>query len=105
MSGFRRLVDVDGVRVRPCFPEEATLIIRSWNPFMMSGEETIKELLKRNSRIILAVLLMPAVGMIIAMILIAVRGASNILTIYSIIGVVLAQYLLLVAYIWRKVFS
>jgi len=72
---------------------------------MMSGEETIKELLKRNSRIILAVLLMPAVGMIIAMILIAVRGASNILTIYTIIGVILAQYLLLIAYIWRKVFS
>lgn len=72
---------------------------------MMSGEATIKELLKQNSQIILAVLLMPAVGMIIAMILIAVRGASNILTIYTIIGVILAQYLLLIAYIWRKVFS
>jgi hypothetical protein len=72
---------------------------------MMSGEATIKELLKRNSRIMLAVLLMPAVGMIIAMVLIAVRGASNILTIYLIIGVILAQYLLLVAYIWKKMYS
>jgi len=72
---------------------------------MMSGEATIKELLKRNSRIILAVLLMPAVGMIIAMVLIAVRGASNILPIYLIIGVILAQYLLLVAYIWKKMYS
>jgi len=72
---------------------------------MMSGEATIKELLKRNSRIILAVLLMPAVGMIIAMVLIAVRGASNILSIYLIIGVILAQYLLFVAYIWKKMVS
>jgi len=72
---------------------------------MMSGEATIKELLKRNSHIILAVLLMPAVGMIIAMVLIAVRGASNILSIYLIIGVILAQYLLLVAYIWKKMYS
>ena len=72
---------------------------------MMSGEATIKELLKRNSRIILAVLLMPAVGMIIAMVLIAIRGASNILPICLIIGVILAQYLLLVAYIWKKMYS
>ena len=72
---------------------------------MMSGEAAIKELLKRNSRIILAVLLLPAVGMIIAMILIAFRGASNILPICLIIGVILAQYLLLVAYIWKKMYS
>ena len=72
---------------------------------MMSGEATIKELLKRNSRIILAVLLMPAVGIIIAMILIAVRGASNILPICLIIGAILTQYLLLVAYIWKKMYS
>jgi len=72
---------------------------------MMSGESTIKELLKRNSRIILAILLMPAVGMIMAMILIALRGASNILAIYSIIGMILAQYLLLVAYIWKGIYS
>jgi len=72
---------------------------------MMSGEATFKELLKRNSHIILAVLLIPAVGMMIAMILIAVRGASNILSIYAIIGAILAQYLLLVAYIWKKIYS
>lgn len=72
---------------------------------MMSGEATIKELLKRNSRIILSVLLIPAVGMIIAMVLIVVRGASNILPMCLIIGVILAQYLLLVAYIWRKINS
>lgn len=72
---------------------------------MMSGEATIKELLKRNSRIILAVLLLPAVGMVIAMILIVVRGASNIFSICLIIGAVLAQYLLLVAYIWKKINS
>jgi len=100
-----RLVDVDRVKLRSCFPGEATLIIGSWNQLMMSGEETIKGMLKRNSRIILAVLLIPAVGMIIAMALIAVRGASNILSIYSIIGVILAQYLLLVAYIWKKIIS
>jgi len=70
----------------------------------MSSEATNKELLKRNSRIILAVLLIPAVGMIIAIILIAVRRASNILPIYLIIGVMLAQYLLLVAYIWKKIY-
>lgn len=72
---------------------------------MMSGEPTIKEMLKRNSRIILAVLLIPAVGMVIAMILIAVRGASNIFSICLIIVAILAQYLLLVAYIWKKMFS
>jgi len=72
---------------------------------MMSGEATIKELLKRNSRIILAVLLLPAIGMIIAMVLIAVRGASNILHICLILGVILAQYLLFVAYIWKKMYS
>ena len=70
---------------------------------MMSGEATIREMLKRNSRKILAVLLIPAVGMIIAMVLIAVRGASNILLIYLVIGVILAQYLLLIAYIWKKI--
>ncbi|MCK4438785.1 hypothetical protein KAV47_06900, partial [Candidatus Bathyarchaeota archaeon] len=43
--------------------------MRSWDQLMMSGEATIKELLKRNSRIILAVLLLPAIGMIIAMVL------------------------------------
>lgn len=71
----------------------------------MSGEATIKELLKRNSHIILSVLLIPAVGMIIAIALIAVRLASNILSMCLIIGVILAQYLLLVAYIWKKIYS
>lgn len=71
----------------------------------MSGEATIEELLKRNSRTILAVLLLPAVGMIIAMILIVVRGASNILPICLIIGVILTQYLLLIDYIWKKIYS
>jgi len=91
--------------MRPCFIGEAILIMRSWNQFMMSGEATIKELLKRNSRIILAVLLLPAVGMMIAIVLIAVRGASNILLMCLIIGVILAQYLILVAYIWKKMYS
>jgi len=98
-------VDVYGVRMRPSFLGEATLIIGSWNFLMMSGEVTIKELLKRNSHIILPVLLMPAVGMIIAMVLIATRGASNILLMCLIIGVILAQYLILVAYIWKKMYS
>jgi len=89
--------------MQPFFPEEAILIMRSWNQLMMSGEATIREMLKRNSRKILAVLLIPAVGMIIAMVLIAVRGASNILLIYLVIGVILAQYLLLIAYIWKKI--
>jgi len=72
---------------------------------MMSGEETIKEVLRRNRSIILAVLLVPAVGMIIAMVLIAVLGASNVLPICVIIGVILAQYLLFIEYIRRKIYS
>ena len=63
------------------------------------------DVLKKHRFALLAILLIPALAMIVAMVLIAALGHRNILVIAVVISLLLVQYLGLVAYIWRKLIA
>ena len=71
----------------------------------MSASPNFKEVLKRQRYIYLAVLLIPVFGIIAAMILISFLGHPKLNLILLVLSLVMAQYLGLVAYIWRRIMS
>ena len=73
--------------------------------FPMSARTDFKEVLRRQRYIYLAVLLTPVIGIIVAMILISFLGHPKLGLIMLILGLILVQYLGVVAYIWMRMFS
>ena len=71
---------------------------------MMVGY-SIEELFRQHRRTYLAILLIPALAIVIALIVIAIRGSSNFIFKMTVISLVLIQYLGLVVYIWRRLIS
>jgi len=68
----------------------------------MSEEPDFKEVLKRNRRTILAVLLLPVVGMVIAIPLIALRAPENFALATGLIVLMIFQYVVLALYVSRR---
>jgi len=62
----------------------------------------VSNVLAKNRRSLLTVLLMPAVAIVVALILISAFKPSRLIVIVIAIAVVLIQYLLFVGYIWRR---
>jgi uncharacterized protein involved in response to NO len=68
----------------------------------MSEEPDFKEVLKRNRMIILAVLMLPVVGMVIAIPLIAIRAPKNFALATGLIVLMIFQYVVLALYVSRR---
>jgi glucan phosphoethanolaminetransferase (alkaline phosphatase superfamily) len=68
----------------------------------MVESSNFKESLKQNKGIFLAILMMPVFGMIIAIPLIIWRAPGSVMVAVPIILVLIAQYLLLVYWISKK---
>ena len=69
----------------------------------MSGSPTIKEVLKKSRSLFLAVLMVPIIGMIIAIPLIKWRAPGRFQIALPIIILVLAQYIFLVFFISARI--
>jgi len=69
----------------------------------MMAAAVFDKILTQHRRTFLAILLMPALAIIVALMLIFVLNPSRLIPIVVIIGVILLQYLFLVSYIWRKI--
>lgn len=69
----------------------------------MKERPSLKDILRGNRRTIMAILMIPVVGMVVAISLICVRSPENILLSVGLIIPVLIQYLILVYYISRRI--
>ena len=63
------------------------------------------KIFKQYRRTFLTILLIPAFAVIAALVLIVVFRPSKLVPLTVVIGLVLIQYLVLVAYIWRKLIA
>jgi len=68
----------------------------------MSDEPSFRDVLRENRRAFLAILMLPAVGMVVAISLIITRATENLAISVGIIALMLCQYLLLVYHISRR---
>jgi len=68
----------------------------------MSNGANFKDTLEKNRYIILAILLMPVMGMIIALPLIIWKAPANMMVVIGIIVILIAQYSLLVLWVFRR---
>ena len=59
--------------------------------------------LKKNRTIILAILMLPVIGMTISIPLIVWSSPSNMITVLAVIVVLMAQYILLVRWIAKRI--
>jgi len=60
------------------------------------------DFLRKNRRTVLSILLLPAMTVVVALTLVALLKPTKLLPIAIAVGAVLAQYLLLVMHIWRR---
>jgi len=68
----------------------------------MSSQSTFKDVLRENRRTFLAILMLPVVGMVVAISLIVIRAPENLAVSVGLIILMLCQYLVLVFYISRR---
>jgi len=71
----------------------------------MGAERTLKDVLREKRWIFLAILLLPAVGMVVAVPLIMVRVPQNFTLSVALIAFAIGQYLLVVFLIMRRIDS
>ena len=69
----------------------------------MSEQPTFKDVLRKNRRILLAVLMLPVVGMIIAIFLIVLRAPDKLVISGGVIALLICQYLVLVVYVSQRI--
>ncbi len=69
----------------------------------MSEDSIFRDSLRKNRKIVLAVLLLPVVGMVIAIPLIIWRAPKNMMVALGIITILIVQYSLLVFWISKKI--
>ncbi|MFQ6053911.1 MAG: hypothetical protein ACE5OO_06780 [Candidatus Bathyarchaeia archaeon] len=68
----------------------------------MSGETGGVEAIRKHRYVYLAVLMMPVFGIVIALVLVSLMGFPKLGLIFLALSFLLIQYLLFVAYIWRR---
>lgn len=71
----------------------------------MMAAYTIDKVLRQHRRTCLTILLIPALAIIAALVLIIALRSSKWVPVTVVIGLVLIQYLGLVAYIWRRLIA
>lgn len=71
----------------------------------MSAVQGSNDVLKKHSYVYIAVLMTPVLGIIVALVLITYLGHPKLNLIFLILSLVMAQYLILVAYIWVRITS
>jgi hypothetical protein len=69
----------------------------------MNENKDFKTVLKKNRRILLAILMLPVIGMLIAIPLIMWKAPQSLLVAGGVIAFLLVQYLLLVWWISKKI--
>jgi len=68
----------------------------------MSSDPNFKDSLKKNRNIILAIILLPVMGMTIAIPLIMWKAPANMMVAIGVIVLLIAQYSLLVLWVFKK---
>lgn len=68
----------------------------------MSIVPNFKDSLKKNRNIILVIILMPVMGMTIALLLIIWKAPANMMVAIGVIVLLIAQYSLLVLWVFRR---
>ena len=68
----------------------------------MSSDPNFKNSLKKNRNIILAIILLPVMGMTIAIPLIMWKSPANMMVAIGVIVLLIAQYSLLVLWVFKK---
>jgi hypothetical protein len=69
----------------------------------MSGDSSFKDYMKKNRNAMLAILLIPVLGMVIAIPLIIWKAPKTMMVALGVIGVLIVQYTLLVRWISKRI--
>ena len=69
----------------------------------MSGDSSYKDYMKKNRNVLLAILLLPVLGMVIAVPLIVWKAPKTMMVVLGVIGVLIVQYSLLVRWISKRI--
>lgn len=69
----------------------------------MSEQPALKDVLRKNRRTFLAILMLPVVGMVIAILLIAIRVPEKLALSGGLIILMICQYIVLVVYVSRRI--
>lgn len=69
----------------------------------MSGENSYKDYMKKNRNTLLAILMLPVLGMVIAIPLIIWKAPNNMMVALGVIVVLIVQYTLLVRWISKRI--
>ena len=69
----------------------------------MSGDSSYKDYMKKNRNAMLAILLIPVLGMVIAIPLIIWKAPKTMMVALGVIGVLIVQYTLLVRWISKRI--
>ena len=69
----------------------------------MSGENSYKDYMKKNRNALLAILMLPVLGMVIAIPLIIWKAPNNMMVALGVIVVLIVQYTLLVRWISKRI--
>ena len=69
----------------------------------MSGNSRFKDYMKKNRNTLLAILMMPVLGMVVSIPLIVWKAPKNMMVVLGVIVVLIAQYMLLVRWISKKI--
>jgi len=69
----------------------------------MSGENSYKDYMKKNRNALLAILMLPVLGMAIAIPLIIWKAPNNMMVALGVIVVLIVQYTLLVRWISKRI--
>jgi type II secretory pathway component PulM len=69
----------------------------------MSGESSYQDFMKKNRNVFLAILMLPVLGMVIAIPLIIWKAPDNMMVALGVIVVLIVQYSLLVRWISKRI--
>jgi len=69
----------------------------------MSGDSTYKDYMKKNRNVLLAILMIPVLGMVIAIPLIIWKAPNTMMVALGVIFVLIIQYTLLVRWISKRI--
>ncbi len=69
----------------------------------MSGDSTYKDYMKKNRNVLLAILMIPVLGMVIAIPLIIWKAPKTMMVALGVIAILIIQYSLLVRWISKRI--
>lgn len=69
----------------------------------MSGDSNYRDYMKKNRNVLLGILLIPVLGMVIAIPLIIWKAPKTMMVALGVIGVLIVQYILLVRWISKRI--